>query len=275
MGIADRDYARRNPNAAGNLTPVVKALLIINVAVYLLDILVFDHALLNAGAFRSPGTDVDSRWWQFLSFQFLHGSVGHILMNSVGLYMFGRLVEPWWGSRRFLIFYLLCGVGGAAFYTLLVNLGWLAAQPMVGASAGIYGALIATAVIAPHGRVQLLFPPINMAMRTFALFVLGLAVLFVLTNWNNNDGGEAGHLGGAIVGFLLMRFPQLLGRSQASAFGRAVRPPAEAKLRPRTTVDLTTESEIDRILDKVSAEGLHSLTEQERETLNQAANKKS
>ena len=94
-------------------------------------------------------------------------------------------MERKWGTWRFLAFYLLCGVGGAGFFILLTFLGLLPdgfQSALVGASAGIYGILAGVAVIAPSLRVALLFPPIEMSMRTMAMVVLGIAAGSIIFN---------------------------------------------------------------------------------------------
>ncbi len=282
MGTAEREYTRGSPGFAPRLTPVVRWLLIANVAIFILDVFVFDLRWSIYGAFRVQ-TAIFHGWiWQFVTFQFLHGSFFHLLANSIGLYFFGPWMERWWGSRRFVAFYLLCGLAGAAFYTLLYFTGifpegTVALTPLVGASAGIYGILIGVAVIAPHTRVALLFPPIEMSMRTFAIAILVIAVGAILLQMGGNEGGEAGHLGGAILGYLLIKSPRLLGwASGEKGEVEIIRPKAfrrrsESKLRPRSQIDLSTQSEVDRILDKISREGFQSLTEAERDTLRKAS----
>jgi len=184
------------------------------------------------------------------------------------------------------VFYLLCGAAGAAFFTLLAQLGVLHPpagvaslddMPLIGASAGIYGILVGVALIAPNLRVMLYFPPIEMSMRQLAIAVLAIAAATVILGLGDNAGGEAGHLGGAILGFLLMRQPRLLGWADARrASVEIIRPKplgtrAEAKLRPRTEIDLHTQAEVDRILDKISQQGFQSLTDSERAILQQIA----
>jgi membrane associated rhomboid family serine protease len=279
MGTAERDYSREaGPAGDGpfaQLTPVVKWLLIANLVIYFGDVLFFNHALRSFGGFSIPTALGQGRVWEFFTFQFLHGSVGHVLFNSIGLFFFGPWMERHWGSGRFVAFYLLCGAAGAAFFTLLMGLGVLPAGPhlLVGASAGIYGILVGVAVVAPNLRVRLLIPPIELSMRQVAIAVLVIAVVMVSLPAAENRGGEAGHLGGAILGFFLIRYPRLLDWARRrSPDVTVVRPKAfrqrsEAKLRPRTTVELQQASAVDRILDKISRDGFQSLTEEEREIL--------
>ena len=144
----------------------------------------------------------------------------------------------------------------------------------------------------PAAIIHLMFPPVSMSMRTAALTFMGIAVAMIAGDilmggvFFKNAGGEAGHLGGAILGFVLMRFPLLLGKGRRSR--KIIRPPEfrrkaaasrkaaparkEApKLRPRSEIDLKAASEVDRVLDKIAKDGLQSLTEDEREILHQAA----
>lgn len=277
MGIYDRQYERRTRTWSGGgpgFPPVTKWILIINVVVFALDWLLLHQALDRLGAFTIRSAVFGGRIWEFLTFQFLHASPGHLLFNSMGLYFFGPWMERWWGSKRFLLFYLLCGAAGAAFYTLLALAGFFSHgldAGLVGASAGIYGILVGVALIAPDLRVILLFFP--MSMRQMAIVILTMAVFSVLFGFGGNAGGEAGHLGGAILGFLLVKFPVLLGEGWERR-RKIIRPKfhqADSKLRPRTHVDLNAQDEIDRILDKISREGLQSLTQEERDRLRAAA----
>ena len=191
-------------------------LIVINVAVFVADrflIILTGRPLLTLlGAF-SAWTAVDHlQIWRFLTFQFLHASLGHIFFNMLGLYFFGPLIEGYLGSRRFLAFYLLCGMSGAAAYMLMLHAGILIDAPwvpLVGASAGIFGILIAAARVAPDARVMLLFPPIPMRLRTLAWVLLGIAIFTILAN-GSNAGGQAAHLGGAALGALLIAHPRWL-----------------------------------------------------------------
>lgn len=277
MGLADRDYHRREDHGGimARLTPVVKWLLLANIAVFFTDMFI-GHRMLRFGAYAIESAILEFRVWEFITFQFLHGSLGHLLFNSIGLYFFGPLMERWWGSRRFLWFYLLCGGAGAAFFTLLTLLGLLPGgiqSNLIGASAGIYGIFIGVAVIAPDLRVALLFPPIELSMRQLAIALLVIATGVILLRIGGNEGGEAGHLGGAILGYFLVRRPSLLGGNPLPR-PRRRRPAFTPKIRPRSSTLDRQDSEVDRILDKISREGFQSLTPDERETLQRASQQK-
>lgn len=278
MGIADRDYHRqdrREGDRFSQVTPVVKWLLILNLGIFFLDLMLESKPLQQFGAFTTQSAVFEGRIWEFITFQFLHGSLQHVLFNSLGLYFFGPWMERWWGSGKFLIFYLLCGAAGAGFFTLLAMFGLVPGGYLVGASAGLFGILIGVAVIAPDLRVALLFPPIELSMRQLAIGLLAIAAGTILFKFGN-EGGEAGHLGGAILGFILMRYPQLLGRgSEISIFRpKALSKPPEPKLRPRSKIAADQDSAVDLILDKISREGFQSLTQKERDILQKASQSK-
>ncbi|GAA5484792.1 rhomboid family intramembrane serine protease [Haloferula sargassicola] len=298
MGFADRDYQARQVTRPA-LPPVTKALLIANVVVFLLDFvfrsergLLVDGIAMTGpfeqyGAFNVSQAFLHGQLWRLVTFQFLHFSLGHIFFNMIGVYVFAPWVERWWGSKSFAAYYLLCGAAGAVFFSLLMSIGLLpnansVQSNLVGASAGVFGLLFAVYRIAPGARVALLIPPVTLTMRQLALVFAGLAMLTILgglifpnASWFANSGGEAGHLGGALMGLLLMRFPGVLGKGTAVR-EKVIRPRQfrhrrAGKIRPRTEVDLHSESEVDRILEKVSSEGIGSLTEEERAILQEAS----
>ena len=185
---------------------VTQWLIALNVAVYAADVL-SRHAPARWGAFSAADALYEFQVWRFITFQFLHASPVHLFFNMVALYFFGTSVEARLGKTPFVVFYLACGTGGALAYILMWKLDWLDAgayTQLVGASAGVFGALVGAAVLSPHSTVRLLFPPVTLRMRTLALIFVGLAVL---TIWDRgaNAGGEAAHLGGAVVGYVLIR----------------------------------------------------------------------
>jgi len=259
---------------------VVAWLLGINIVVFLLD------TVLSSGV-RTASWASLSYWgnynleqgiygfqlWRLLTFQFLHGDLFHILMNMIGLYFFGRMLEGWWGPRRFLAFYLLCGVSGAVVMTVLSFIpGLLMIGPtttLVGASGGLFGILAGAAVIAPNQVVRLLFPPIPMKIKTMALVFLGLSALSVLAG-ASNAGGDAAHLGGALLGWVLVKNAGWLNfadRLSPQAIQAGV---AKGRYEKKQKQAQQTEADVDRILDKVRDQGLQSLTKAEKKKLNEA-----
>ncbi len=270
-----------------SLPPVTKWLLILNIGIFVLDLFGRNpgdrYGWFNENfCFTVHSAFREFRIWELVTFQFLHADFGHVLFNSIGIYFFGPFVERYWGARPFLTFYLVCGVAGALFYTLL----WLVRLipqpdiPLVGASAGVFGFFAAVYVIAPAMRVQLLFPPISLTMRQLAIALAAIAAGTIVLGYlfpssGLNNGGEAGHLGGAIAGFIMMKFPWLLGRGERPG-RKVIRPkeftgPMPSKLRPRSHIDPNAATEVDRILDKVGREGIGSLTEKERKVLERAS----
>ena len=166
------------------------------------------------GHFSEVMAIYNMQFWRFITFQFLHVNFDHLLFNMITLYFFGPAVERYLTSRQFLPFYLLCGMGGAGMYFLLLLFGWQISSPwvpLVGASAGIFGVLVAATQIAPDavGLVFLGLIPIRLRLLTW-LFV-AYAVFQVLFR-GTNAGGEAAHLGGAIVGYVLIRYSGVMER---------------------------------------------------------------
>lgn len=195
------------------LPPVTQALLIGNVAVFLLQLLLGDDTfapfvlwpLSDFDAF-SPGQNFQI--WQLLTYGFLHGSFSHLLFNMLALYMFGGPLEQTWGNKRFLTYYLVC-VAGAGLCQLLV--GWWTVSnggdpyPTLGASGGIFGLLLAFGMLFPNQRVMLLFPPIPMKARTFVIVFGALELIMGFTGWQPGVAHFA-HLGGMLFGWLLIRY---------------------------------------------------------------------
>jgi len=184
----------------GSLTPAVKALIIVNVVVF----------LVQAAADRSFvilfGLVPYLVWrefyiWQILTYQFLHGGLFHILFNMLALWMFGCDLERMWGSRFFLKYYTICVAGGAIFNVLFLP-GQLA--PSIGASAGIYGVLLAYGLLYPHRIVYFyfLFP---IKVRHFVMIVGAISLYSSITATQSGIAHLA-HLGGMAVGYVYLRW---------------------------------------------------------------------
>lgn len=282
MGIYDRDYARPNPNrgfGGGMQRPQklsVNAWLIIScIAVFVLDPFI-GYALHEWLHLSTDHAIYGLQYWRFIGFQFLHADMQHLIFNMIGLYFFGSLVEQFLGGKRYLAFYLLCGIFGAVLY-LLLNLGGILAGKdvpvllfndtsvrLIGASAGVFGVLLAGAFLAPKVRV-LVFFVIPMQLSTMAYLLVGLAVYSVVKG-TGNAGGEAAHLGGAAAGWYFIRNPHHLN-GFFDFLGKADPTSKHFALGKKQA----TRSEVDKILDKIHRKGLGSLSSKEKKILHDAS----
>lgn len=196
-----------------NLPPVTKALLIANAVVFLLqavlgNVTMAPFMLWPLGSSGDAFGTSEFLPWQLLSYGFLHGGIGHLLFNMLALLMFGAPLEHTWGPRRFLIFYLTCVVGAAACQ-LLVGM-WLMSEgreayPILGASGGIFGLLLAYGMLFPNQRIMLLIPPIPMKARTLVI-VYGVIELLMGISGTLPGVAHFAHLGGMLFGWLLIRY---------------------------------------------------------------------
>jgi membrane associated rhomboid family serine protease len=186
--------------------PVIKQLLIANAILFLLQSLV--PAVREYGAVRPALVWQGGYLWQPFTYMWLHGNLGHLLMNLFVLWMFGSQLALVWGTKRFLSFYLLCGVGAGLiiatlpYLTVFVGLsgGTSLIIPTVGASGAIYGVILAYSLTWPDRTIMLIFPPV--AFRAIWL----IPVLFFMTIlFGGGNVSHVGHLGGVVVGWLYMR----------------------------------------------------------------------
>lgn len=272
MGLYDRDYTQPDsrqryglPQMRFSLPPttsLVQWLLIANIAVFLVSLIPAVGDFLEAWFAFNPHSWLALRQpWRIVTYQFLHNrdDIWHIFFNMLALYFLGPPLERYWGTKRFLPFYLTCGAVGAVFYFLLVKVGFLTPEGMVGASGSILGLLSACAILFPHFVVFLfVFPvPIRVAAVAFA----AMYVLLIVTR-SSNAGGEAAHLAGMAFGagyvFLLPTWGKLTMKMRAGSW--------EKKMDQSHRLQV----EVDRILAKVHRQGLHSLTARERRTLKRA-----
>jgi len=190
------------------MPPVTTALIIANVAVYLLQSvapgLELAFALWPLDASRASGGQVGFAVWQLVTYGFLHGSIVHLAFNMFALYMFGGAIERVFGSRRYLVYYAV-SVVSAAVTQLAVAAFAGGLYPTVGASGGVFGLLLAYAIYFPNNRVMLIFPPIPMPARVFVMVYAALELFLGVTS---SQAGVAhfAHLGGLAGGWLMLRF---------------------------------------------------------------------
>jgi membrane associated rhomboid family serine protease len=182
--------------------PVTQALLLANVAVFLLQSVTGDA--LNAFALWPLGSGYFAPW-QIVSYGFLHGGFAHIFFNMLGLYMFGSDIERLFGSRYFLAYYFACLVAAAISQLVVTTLVGGPPVPTVGASGALYGLLLAFGMYFPRRMVVLIFPPIPMPARVFVIVFGGLELLFGVTG--TADGvAHFAHLGGMLGGWLVIQY---------------------------------------------------------------------
>ncbi len=149
--------------------------------------------------------------WQVLTYAFLHGGMGHLFFNMLGLWMFGSELERLWGQKRYMHF-LLAGVLAAAAAQLLVT--WLAGSvtPTVGASGALFALLLAFGMLFPDRIIMPLFPPIPMKARNFVMLfggielLMGSGLLDGLLGSGGTNVAHFAHLGGMVGGFLMIRY---------------------------------------------------------------------
>lgn len=183
----------------GELTPAVKFLLIANVAVFVAQLVMPDWVLSLLGLV--PELVWDKLYlWQLFTYQFFHGGLFHLLFNMLALWMFGVALEQRWGSEFFLKYYFVSVVGGAILNTLLLPSQIV---PSIGASAGIYGLLLAFALIYPNQIIYFyfLFP---MKMKHFVWIIGGIALYSAISSGQSGIAHLA-HLGGMLFGYLYLR----------------------------------------------------------------------
>ena len=276
MGLYDRDYTQEQNDAQSryspqmrlgfpSITPVVKWLLIANISVFLIDTIFSSQEGMGMTFLQTYFALYPISWfniaqiWRLITYQFLHSGFNHILFNMLGLFFLGPSLESQWGSKKFLTFYLSCGVAGGLFYILLVKVGFLSAGPMVGASGAILGVLTACAILFPHFVVFIVIFPVP--IRVAAVIMMGIAFYAVFSK-GANAGGEACHFAGIAVGAIYVLSDSwrtaLKLRFKASKWEKYIE--SERRLR----------LEVDRILKKVHDNGIQSLTASEKRILKKA-----
>ena len=199
------------------MTPVVKQLLIINVLVFILSqAMPQNYETLSLFYFESE----KFRFWQPFTHMFMHApmpNLMHILFNMFALVSFGSALEHYWGGKKFLFFYIACGLG-AAFLHTLINYYLISNVPeaadvilnsqAVGASGAIYGLLVAFAVMFPMAELMMMFIPVPIKAKFFVPIIVGLDLFSGVTGFSIFSGGgniaHFAHIGGALSGFILM-----------------------------------------------------------------------
>ena len=266
-------------NLSYQLTPWVKRLLIANTAVFLLTWIIGREFVFTWFSFQPSEMLIHP--WGAVTYMFLHGDFWHLFMNMLVLFFFGPPLESKWGSREFIKYYVICGLGGVALSFFFVS------YSIIGASAAVYGIMLAFAMTWPEAPIYI--------YAIFPVKAKWLVAFLFLVTFSSAFGGAGGgvahfaHLGGFITGLLYLK-TDWKAAAQIQKMGRAARarrfaivprdgsedeassqrggrdPQAEA--RESTMLDA-----VDRVLDKISAEGMGSLTDDERKLLDEVSKK--
>lgn len=178
------------------------------------DALIIPLALWPWGSFDA-GTGADGlpvtvgfQPWQLVSYAFLHGGFAHLFFNGLALYQFGPRIEYSLGTRRYTVYFFVCVIGAGLCQLLVTSLmvgSGTGPFPTIGASGGVFGLLLAYAVLFPHDRVMLLIPPIPMSARTLVI-VFGVIELVLGVTGTAAGIAHFAHLGGMLFGWLLLRY---------------------------------------------------------------------
>ncbi len=312
MGYDSRDYYR--PSGFGGFSmfpPVLKKIIITTVIVFFIQ-MIFDNLsfggmpgwyILNRYFALNPIIGIDQagqpynfQIWQLFTFQFMHGGFSHIFFNMLMLWMFGMEIENIMGSDKFLVFYLLSGVGGGLLQAVVSPLLFGGGAPTIGASAGVFGVMLAFAMFFPDRLIYLYF-----LIPVKAKYLIGFLVLIEFFSVGNQSMvAHLAHVGGVLtaVTFILLDRKHMINvngwtkyvknlfskgkknpyssfRKTSSGFSK----PSGSNVQEAQFFDISdnnlnkkpTQEEIDRILDKISQSGYQNLTAKEKKVLFEAS----
>lgn len=302
MSIYDRDYIRESDSRHGggpSSWNVVTWLLVVNVAVFVLNNLFFYNP--NRDIFGLSIEALESfRLWTPLTYQFIHASPWHLLGNMLGLFFLGRMLLEMTPPRQVLRLYLLGGLGGGLLQ-LLYN-GIVGPDAItIGASASVLAIVIAVATLIPHRSITLLLffvIPVTLTLKRVAYVIIAINAVTLFFSLGATGDGVAvmAHFGGMLTGWVFIRYEfhqprRSVGRSrtarakrspeQKKGFGiRVIRNAGEAMTAVPDSSKPDSDqrkpfvtSDVDAILDKINENGFQSLTDAERQILQQSSRK--
>jgi membrane associated rhomboid family serine protease len=226
-----------------NIPPIVKNLILINILMLFATFL-FEEFMFKYFTLHYPISPM-FKPVQLFTYMFMHGGVWHLFFNMYMLYIFGSVLEQYWGSKRFLSFYIITGLGAAAFYLLILWLqiinieshiepaiinemrallrnGKISTLPdaniakwtnimsirMLGASGAVFGVLLAFGMMFPRTRLQLIIPPVALEARWFVIICGIIELFFGIVQVQGDNIAHFAHLGGMIFGFVMIKYWQ-------------------------------------------------------------------
>ena len=213
-------YQENRGGFLSSIPKVTKNLIIINVIVFIAT-LINENFMIGAFGLFYPSSQF-FHWWQVITHMFMHGGFWHIFFNMYTLFIFGVVVERIIGSKKFLAFYFICGLGAAGLQiftqyiemqaflnagtqSALESIAALKMMPTVGASGAIYGVLIGYAMLFPDSKMTLLFPPVTLSAKWMVVIFAGIELFTGIVGWVDGVAHFA-HLGGMLIGWLMIRW---------------------------------------------------------------------
>jgi membrane associated rhomboid family serine protease len=245
-------------------TEIVRFLILSNVTIFAVQ-QIFQSQLQGMLSYQFglvPAAFFSGKLWQIFTYMFLHANFWHIFFNMLALWMFGSILEREWGSKEFLKYYLLTGLGGGLSYALF---NMHSTVPTVGASGAIYGLLAAYAVLFPENIIYVYFV-IPLKAKWFAVI---FGAIEFLSSFSRESGvAHLAHLGGMAIGYLYLKRHQFLPRRGMAAWKES----RDELQRRKEEENLDkVRREVDELLDKINRVGMDGLTPAERRRLQKAS----
>lgn len=265
-------YYRQVQFGPGYITPVIKNLVVINGALFLLQSVLsrffaFGDAL-PAIFGVSPLLIKKLCLWQPFTYMFLHGDMWHVIFNMLYLWMFGVDVERKMGSRQFAVFYLFCGIC-AGILTAIFNLATGAHAPTIGASGAIFGVLLAFGLYFPD-RMVLVFLVVPVKALYFVLGLGAIELYYLVFLMPGSGISYIAHVAGMIAAYVYFRKQHVIWNAIEESAERGEQ--FRAKISEIKVAD--EQKRVDEILDKINKEGMHRLTKSEKNFLRERAKRK-
>jgi len=268
------------------LTPWVKRLMIANAVVFVIMLSVPASAnwMIDNMGFRA--SEVLRKPWTVVTYMFVHASFLHVFLNMLMLFFFGWRLEDRWGGREFIKYYAICGIGGAVLTLIFWATGYEPDVPVIGASAAVYGVMLAFALNWPDALIWIyaIFP----IKAKYLVLILGAISFFSAFSGSSDGIAHFAHLGGLVAGYAYLKQGWKVETRLASLKkdfkkrrlkvvpgGSGGEKQAKSKSRPANADDEARILEVvDALLDKIAESGLESLTPEERKFLDDVSRKR-
>lgn len=264
------NYQRSGFGIGGRLTPAVKNILFANGIIFLMSFLNRQLFSFLSTNFALQAYDVlyQFKVWELVTYMFLHGDFWHIFFNMFVFWMFGTELEMEWGTKQFLKYYFICGIG-AGIINILLTSSDPSYPGTVGASGAIYGIMVAYAIRYPNRLVYIYFLfPVKIK------YLVGfLAAISFLSTWGAGGDGiaHAAHLGGMLVGWVYLKYWNQFYKLKSLFQQIPKKPPIHRTSSEDDEMIDYYRKKIDELLDKINRVGYLKLTDEEKELLEEGS----